>query len=158
MREHARTVVDEGEAAFADSPAHRAILRENPARRRAQRVHDDRGRAVDRRGDHEQAVDRPSEVDRGRTRTADSLGQSGEQGVERRPRYGGRGRSRDHEPHRTSDADGGCTAHGERRDGVADVVDRAEVSLDIAVRQLPLVHDAHGESVVGPADGLDDVR
>ena len=60
-------------------------------------------------------------------------------------------------PHRAGDADRRRAAHGERRDRVADVVDRAQVAVHLARRQRALIEDAHAAAVVRPADGLNDV-
>jgi hypothetical protein len=157
VREHARTVLDEPRAMFADAMTHLAVFDEN-----ARGFVDQRGvqrrriaAMLDDRATH--AAERPGEIHRRRPRAADARGGIAHFPADFEP-VGLGAVQRERHAHRGGNADRRRAAHGEGEDGIVNVVDGAQIAIDLALRQLALIEDAHAVAVGRPGDRLYNVH
>src|SRR6185437_3105996 len=97
----------------------------------------------------------PCEIRRGRSRADDALRMDRGARAQSIDRLIAERVERHDEAHGSGNTDGRRTAHGQRRDGGAHVVEGAQVALDELLWQRGLIDDADGIAVRRPAHGLD---
>ncbi len=157
VREHARAIGNQRGAVLANATAHGAVFIANARGLVAKSPHEIGRRPTMRVRHSHHSAERPGEIHRGRSRGGDPR-RCRRHAIERVGRSRFASSERQREPHGARDTDRRRAAYGERRDRVADVVDRAKIAIRLAQRQGALVENANSGAVWRPGNRLDDVH